>query len=856
MTDSERIAAIERAPSLAVARRIALESRPGFEQALFDQLRRTLGTNIATASHIARVGEAFADGRAAWGHRFRAVRHRLSHRWLASANEYLRAEQATVDPVDGASMAVGAIDSFARAGRVARALREGRRIVTVLRAAARDLDAGRAALNLGNALLWHERVVEAVPVLREAAELLADAPVEQAGAWLGLSTAQIDNGTSRDVREPAERAHQAFTEMGMEHYASIAEQNLAVADLMAGRLDEALERLLRLKASLPATSEEAARNEQHIGETYLRLNMPVESQLAFRDALGTAAMARLPYSQAQCHLGLAQAYFALDRPEAGFASAMKSRSLFNRVGNRAGAALARAVGTLGSEPLDHDALERIVDELEAHEMRRKTAEVLFTIAESKPDHRAHARGERIVHRHGLFDMEWRMHAASARIAGDSDRLDAYRKMASSMWRTRAIHRSTIARQHFLRDKDRALREYLGVLLESPSDESVAEAYGVLAEARSVSLIDEIVFARRGALTPEQGERLQELREKLRESIADQDPGGPARRAGPADVREWRREWHEATAPILAAVRPSGAKAPDSVYVAANGRYYLLQGSRAAALADQENLDEAVKWLTFDLQEPLIDPAVAPNKVEGALERLAGSIQFKGGGTVMPDGALWRAPWAALGPGEPVVSLAPAFQALYSPAKTPKNVVVWYQSSSQLPHIEREVKAIVDLFPAARICGSSAEARESLRGGETDLLHVATHACMNAWNPMFSYLHFDDGPVFAAEIARGALRPSLVTMSACDSGSVSAVESNEPDGLVRAALALGPQSVVASAWPLDDRSSSIFTLPFYRTLRDGGCVLESVRAGRNAVRAHFPHPYYWGPMLIFGGYLYP
>lgn len=856
MTESERIAAIERAPSLSAARRLAMESEHGFEQTLFDQLRQTLGTNIATASHLARAGEAFADDRAAWGHRFRAVRHRLSHRWLASANEFLRAEQATADPIDGASMAVGAIDSFARAGRVSRALKEGRRIVSLLQKAGRDLDAGRAALNLGNALLWHERVVEAVPILQEAAELLGNAPVEQAGAWLGLSTAQIDNGTSLDVRRPAERALQAFTELGLVHYASVAEQNLAVADLMAGRLDEALERLLRLKAALPASSEEYARNEQHIGETYLRLNMPVESQQAFRDALGAAAMRRLPYSRAQCQLGLAQTHFALERPDEGIACAMKARSLFNKVGNKAGAALARAVGALAAEPLDHETLERIVDELEAHEVRRKTAELLFAIAESKPDLQAHARGERIVHRHGLVDLEWRMHAASARIADDDDRLDEYRKMASSMWRTRAIQRSTIARQHFLRDKDRALREYLGVLLESPSDESVAEAYSVLAEARSVSLIDEIVFARRGALTPELGERLQELRERLRESIADQDPGGPARRAGLADVREWRREWHEATAPILAAVRPAQAKAPDYTYVAANCRYYLLQGSRAAALGDQAGLDESLKWLTFDLQEPLIEPTVAPNRVEGALQRLADAIQFRGGGTVMPDGALWRAPWAALGPEEPVVSLAPAFQSLYKPTKAPKNVVVWYQGSSRLPHIEREVKAIVELFPSARLCGSAQEARESLRSGETDLLHVATHACMNTWNPMFSYLYFDDGPVFAAEIARGSLRPSLVTMSACDSGSVTAVESNEPDGLVRAALALGPQSVVASAWPLDDRASSIFTVPYYRTLRDGGGVLESVRAGRYAVRSHFAHPYYWGPMLVFGGYLYP
>ena len=92
------------------------------------------------------------------------------------------------------------------------------------------------------------------------------------------------------------------------------------------------------------------------------------------------------------------------------------------------------------------------------------------------------------------------------------------------------------------------------------------------------------------------------------------------------------------------------------------------------------------------------------------------------------------------------------------------------------------------------------------------------------------------------------------MSACEAGSVSTVESNEPDGLVRAALALGAESVVASAWPLDDRASALFTQPYYQAIQEGSDVVEAVARGRSAVREHLEHPYYWAPMVVFGGYL--
>ena len=855
MTEQDRLAAIVEAPTLAGARRLVQSSPPGFEGTLFEALRSAAGANVHTARRIAGAGEAFDNGRDAWSHRFRAVARRFEQRWLASANEYLRAEAASPDPVEGAAMAVGAIDSLARAGRVAQAVALADRLSQTLERAGRSADAGRASLNAGNALLWHDRVEEATTHLERAAWLLADDPLEQAAAWLGLSTAQIDCGTARDVRQSAERAVQTFQELGADHYAALAEQNLAQADLMAGRLDDALDRLLKLRALFPRESEEYARNEQHLGETYLRLNMPVEARQAFRAALACAAMARLPYNQAQCHLGAAEAEFALDRADEGRDSAAQAERLFKRAGNRAGASLARVVAAHAVR--DVRALAREVEELERHNLRRKTAEALFLIAE----HDAHGpslhRGRELVERHGLVDLEWRAHAASARTAPEH-RLDAYRKMAGAMWETRSLHRSTVARQHFLRDKDHALREYLGVLLEEPTEDNVAEALGVLGQARSVSLIDEIIFARRGSFSAEQSSALHAIREEIREAIENDRPNNGARRTATADVSKWRRAWHEAAGRIFPNPHHRAVAQLDATFLQVRDGYYRLTAKVANRIGDRDEIDEETKWLNFELQAPLVGHA-NPDGLNAQLASLRDKLGLHASSpivTVMPDEALWRAPWALLAPegSEPLVCLAPGFSWVYRPTQPPRSVTVWYHEAAGLPHIQREVEAICRTFSDTRLCRTAAEARGSLESGETDILHIATHAALNAWNPMFSYLQFEDGAIFAAEIARGGLRPKLVTLSACDTGSVSGIESNEPDGLVRAALALGPDSVVASAWPLDDSAAALFSVPYYRALRDGASVTEAVSAGRSAVKEKFEHPYYWGSMVAFGGYL--
>ena len=861
MTEADLLHEIENVSSISQARRLVESSPQGFEVVLFDRLRHEVGRDKHRAMRLAKAGEALTGARASWGHRFRAVRHRLDHRWMASANEFLKAEETHGDPAEAAAMAVGAIDSLARSGRTKGAAKLAARLIDTLEQHDRKTDAGRAALNAGNALLWADRVEDAAPLLEKAAALLDGSPIEQAGAWLGVSTSFIDFGTSAQVRAPAERALAAFTALGLDNYASIAEQNIAQADLMSGRHDDALRRLLRLKGAFPVNSEEFARNEQHLGETYLRLNLLAESRIAYRDALKCTAMRRLPFNQAQCHLGLAEVEFALGRAKEGEENADKAAVAFKRLGNQAGVAVANALVAQHGSGKGHEALVKAIEQLERAKIRRKTAELLLLMSERHPLAEGLHRGREIVERHGLLDLHWRVHVANARTQPVENRLDAYRKMAAAMWESRALHRSTIARQHFLHDKDAALREYLGALLQDPTEENVAEALQVVGEARSVALIDEIILARRGSLSPEQGLELEALREQIREALAADARQDGTRRSSAVDLEPWRRAWHEAARPLLAHATGSHEGAADLTYLLAHGEYHQIRGLCATAACGAEEVEHLTRWLGFELLEPIVNPGADTSAVMKTAAVLAAKIGFEPDGSevsVLPDEALWHLPWPVLAAVknsgcEPVLSLAPAFQKRFIPAKRPISVLVLYQESESLPHIGREVESISRVFGDVRLCNSACEARKALAGGRVDLMHVATHAALSPRNPMFSYLEFNDGRIFAAEIARSGVRPKLVTMSACEAGAVSTLQSNEPDGLVRASLALGAESVVASAWPLDDRASSVFTLPYYQALSNGAGVVDAVREGRSAVRQALAHPYYWGAMVTFGGY---
>jgi CHAT domain-containing protein len=113
------------------------------------------------------------------------------------------------------------------------------------------------------------------------------------------------------------------------------------------------------------------------------------------------------------------------------------------------------------------------------------------------------------------------------------------------------------------------------------------------------------------------------------------------------------------------------------------------------------------------------------------------------------------------------------------------------------------------------------------------------------------LEMGDGSLLHASEIKPALlaKSRIVVFAACASGTA---ESGLMDSgsLVRAVLATGVPSVIASHWNVDSRTTSSFMQSFYSHLETEP-PSEALRDARKETRALQPHPYFWAPFSLTG-----
>ena len=138
-----------------------------------------------------------------------------------------------------------------------------------------------------------------------------------------------------------------------------------------------------------------------------------------------------------------------------------------------------------------------------------------------------------------------------------------------------------------------------------------------------------------------------------------------------------------------------------------------------------------------------------------------------------------------------------------------------------------------------------------------LLYLATHAVFRPDAPAFSYLELADGRLETADIRKLELDAALVVLSACETG-VGHLSGNELIGLVRAFIAAGACSVLATHWAVDDEATAHLMRTVGQGFRDGLDVATALgRAQRRLCRGVvsgrmiWQHPYFWGGLSTFG-----
>ena len=125
-------------------------------------------------------------------------------------------------------------------------------------------------------------------------------------------------------------------------------------------------------------------------------------------------------------------------------------------------------------------------------------------------------------------------------------------------------------------------------------------------------------------------------------------------------------------------------------------------------------------------------------------------------------------------------------------------------------------------------------------GAAAFVHFAVHGFANSSAGLDSGIQLADGPLTARHILGLRLDARLVFLGACDTGIGERRAGDELLGLIRSVIYAGSPSVMASQWPVDQLSSTMLILDFYRRLLAGdrkGDALHAAQAWLQQATAH-------------------
>jgi CHAT domain-containing protein len=188
-------------------------------------------------------------------------------------------------------------------------------------------------------------------------------------------------------------------------------------------------------------------------------------------------------------------------------------------------------------------------------------------------------------------------------------------------------------------------------------------------------------------------------------------------------------------------------------------------------------------------------------------------------------------------------------------------------TSALPGSRDEVEAIRALYGRQATVltnGAASEAAFRAAASRYDVVHLATYGVLNKHNPLFSFVSLSpgsdaDGRLEVHEVFGLTLNARLLVLSACQtalgSGAVADVPSGDDwVGLVRAFLGIGAANVIATLWPVEDRSTARLMTRLHQRLRAGETELSALAdAQRVALRTPATaDPFYWAGFVLVGG----
>jgi CHAT domain-containing protein len=175
----------------------------------------------------------------------------------------------------------------------------------------------------------------------------------------------------------------------------------------------------------------------------------------------------------------------------------------------------------------------------------------------------------------------------------------------------------------------------------------------------------------------------------------------------------------------------------------------------------------------------------------------------------------------------------------------------------LPQAEEEVRRIAQMYSAGKTValtgGDASQNRFRDQAPRAGIIHVATHAQLNASNPMYSTIALNPGTLPASEILRMPLRARLAVLSACETGRGKSAQGEELLGMGWALTGAGAAASVVSHWKVDSATTETLMVALHRNLRKSMPAAEALRRAELEVRGQqgSRNPFYWAAFMVLG-----
>ncbi len=180
---------------------------------------------------------------------------------------------------------------------------------------------------------------------------------------------------------------------------------------------------------------------------------------------------------------------------------------------------------------------------------------------------------------------------------------------------------------------------------------------------------------------------------------------------------------------------------------------------------------------------------------------------------------------------------------------------------------RDSQAEVESVGGSIYTEGNATKRQFLRvAGSYNVLHLATHAAVDAENPSQSFIAFypqqrdsvANYRLYTHELYNMRLDSvKLVILSACEAGNGQLVRGEGVMSLARAFAYAGCPNIITTLWKADDRSSAQLTTRLHQYLKQGWEKDEALRQAKldylndPAVHPAQKAPYYWANFVFIG-----